>query len=167
MTIRDACGAARWIFLFAALVVSTACSSRHTDVANSAAPPAGATVFINAKISKGTRFIFYDNNDWNRRGRLPIVAGEWHEYVFSTRPTLTSIHLGPTELPDGEAEIRTIRFESAGQPTRVFPLTDLQGLVKSNAEVEPKLQTGNCRNRCNRAQHVHNVFPLLPKAIRR
>lgn len=142
MTTCEGGGATKWLLLVAVLVTSTACS-RDTEAAKSPRPPATATVIIDAKISKGTRFIFYTNNEWDRSAHLPIIADDWHEYAFSTPLTVTSIRLDPTELADGEAEIRGIRFESAGQPSRRLPLQDLARFLKSQAQVDINASTGN------------------------
>jgi hypothetical protein len=141
MTTCEGGGATKWLLLVGVLVTSTACS-RDTEAAKSPRPLATATVIIDAKISKGTRFIFYTNNEGDRSAHLPITAGDCHEYAFSTPLTVTSIRLDPTELADGEAEIRGIRFESAGQPSRRLPLQDLARFLKSQAQVEINPSTG-------------------------
>ena len=147
--------------LAAFLAGSTACS-RAPEPAATTTPPAVGKIIVDAKISKGTRFIFYSNNDWNRPERLPVVPGEWHEYVFSTPASLTSIRLDPTELPDGEAEIRAIRFENPSSPPGVFPVRDLESFAKFHAEVKFQSGSGVILIRAT-GPDMYIMYPVDPK----
>lgn len=99
-----------------------------------AAPVSGA-VIVTAKISGGTRFICYANDNWAAPQQTPVVAGEWREYKFVLPAQVRSLRFDPTEAPNAQAEIRGVRFEYPGQPVRSMPLTDLPKWLKYNAEV--------------------------------
>jgi hypothetical protein len=103
--------------------------STSTDAA------ASGTVSVEARISTGTRFIVYCNDVWAEPQRLQVVPGEWKQYRFSVPQKLTSLRFDPSEAADGQAEIRSIRFDYPGQPQRSLPFSDLPKWLKYHAEV--------------------------------
>jgi len=103
--------------------------STSTDAA------ASGTLAVEARISSGTRFTVYCNDVWAEPQSLKVAPGEWKEYRFSVPQKLTSLRFDPSEAADGQAEIRSIRFDYPGQPPRSLPFSDLPKWLKYHAEV--------------------------------
>jgi len=115
---------------------STKSANEHREATNEPSPAQVVgqfgSVVISAQISKGSRFNVYCNDSWSTPQQLPVAVGEWHDYSFKIPEELTSFRIDPTEVAGAQVEIRSIRFDRLGKPTRWMPLTDLMKWLKSD-----------------------------------
>jgi hypothetical protein len=83
------------------------------------------TVTIDARVSRGSRFIVYCNDAWTSPQALPVTPGQWKTYKFRVPLALKSLRFDPTELAGADIEIRSVKFDYTGRPSRWMPFIDL------------------------------------------
>jgi len=137
---------------FCLLLLTLASCSREVSPQQSSGDKPSSTpnegvVSIEARISRGTRFILYANDVWSAPQRLPVAGGEWKAYQFKIPQGLKSLRFDPTELSGADVGIRSIKFEYPGQAPRWMPLTELPKWLKYHSTVDFDASSNQARIR--------------------